>query len=310
MRHLVRETRLAPDNLILPMFVVSGEGRREPVVTFPGVAHLSADLATVEAERAAAAGVGGVMLFGLPTSKDAEGSSAWDPDGPVQVATRAIRAAAPGLVIATDVCLCQYTDHGHCGVLAADGTVANDATLPLLARVAVSHARAGADLIAPSDMMDGRVRAIRGALDAEGFAESAAIMSYSSKFASAFYGPFRDAADSKPQKGDRKSYQMDPANAREALRESLLDEAEGADVLMVKPAGHYLDVIARLVESTNLPVGAYQVSGEHAAIRFAAQHGALDLRLATLESLLAIRRAGAQVIMTYSAIDVAGWLDD
>ena len=310
MRDLVRETRLAPDNLILPMFVVSGEGRREPLVTFPGVAHLSADLATVEAERAAAAGVGGVMLFGLPTSKDAEGSSAWDPDGPVQVATRAIRAAAPGLVIATDVCLCQYTDHGHCGVLAADGTVANDATLPLLARVAVSHARAGADLIAPSDMMDGRVRAIRGALDAEGFAESAAIMSYSSKFASAFYGPFRDAADSKPQKGDRKSYQMDPANAREALRESLLDEAEGADVLMVKPAGHYLDVIARLVESTNLPVGAYQVSGEHAAIRFAAQHGALDLRLATLESLLAIRRAGAQVIMTYSAIDVAGWLDD
>ena len=306
----MRETRLAPDNLILPMFVVSGEGRREPLVTFPGVAHLSADLATVEAERAAAAGVGGVMLFGLPTSKDAEGSSAWDPDGPVQVATRAIRAAAPGLVIATDVCLCQYTDHGHCGVLAADGTVANDATLPLLARVAVSHARAGADLIAPSDMMDGRVRAIRGALDAEGFAESAAIMSYSSKFASAFYGPFRDAADSKPQKGDRKSYQMDPANAREALRESLLDEAEGADVLMVKPAGHYLDVIARLVESTNLPVGAYQVSGEHAAIRFAAQHGALDLRLATLESLLAIRRAGAQVIMTYSAIDVAGWLDD
>jgi porphobilinogen synthase len=228
----------------------------------------------------------------------------------VQVATRAIRAAAPGLVIATDVCLCQYTDHGHCGVLAEDGTVANDATLPLLARVAVSHARAGADLIAPSDMMDGRVAAIRGALDAEGFAESAAIMSYSTKFASAFYGPFRDAADSKPAKGDRRSYQMDPANAREALRESLLDEAEGADLLMVKPAGHYLDVIARLAEATNLPVGAYQVSGEHAAIRFAAEHGALDLRLATLESLVAIRRAGAQVIMTYSAIDAAGWLDD
>ncbi len=310
MRDLVRETRLAPENLILPMFVVPGEDRREPVATFPGVAHLSADLATAEAERAAAAGVGGVMLFGLPASKDAEGSSAWDADGPVQVTTRAIRAAAPGLVVATDVCLCQYTDHGHCGVLAEDGTVANDATLPLLGRVAVSHARAGADLIAPSDMMDGRVAAIRGALDAAGFAESAAIMSYSTKFASAFYGPFRDAADSKPQKGDRKSYQMDPANAREALRESLLDEAEGADVLMVKPAGHYLDVIARLAASTNLPVGAYQVSGEHAAIRFAAQHGALDLRSATLESLVAIKRAGAQVIMTYSAIDVAGWLDD
>jgi porphobilinogen synthase len=228
----------------------------------------------------------------------------------VLVATRAIRAAAADLVIATDVCLCQYTDHGHCGVLLEDGTVANDATLPLLGRVAVSHARAGADLISPSDMMDGRVAAIRSALDAEGFAESAAIMSYSTKFASAFYGQFRDAADSSPQRGDRKSYQMDPANAREALRESLLDEAEGADVLMVKPAGHYLDVIARLAEATTLPIAAYQVSGEHAAIRFAAQHGALDLRSATLESLVAIRRAGAQVIMTYSAIDVAGWLDD
>ncbi len=309
MRDLVRETRLQPESLILPMFVVPGEGRREPVATFPGVAHLSADLATAEAERAAAAGVGGVMLFGLPASKDAEGSSAWDPDGPVQVTTRAIRAAAPNLVIATDVCLCQYTDHGHCGVLLDDGTVGNDVTLPLLARVAVSHARAGADLISPSDMMDGRVAAIRSGLDAEGFGESAAIMSYSTKFASAFYGPFRDAADSSPQTGDRKTYQMDPANPREALRESLLDEAEGADVLMVKPAGHYLDVIARLSQTTNLPIGAYQVSGEHAAIRFAAQHGALDLRLATLESLVAIRRAGAQVIMTYSAIDAAGWLD-
>ncbi len=308
LRDLVRETRLEPASLILPMFVVPGEGRREPVATFPGVAHLSADLATAEAERAAAAGVGGVLLFGLPESKDAQGSSAWDDEGPVQVTTRAIRAAAPDLVIATDVCLCQYTDHGHCGVLLEDGTVANDATLPLLGRVAVSHARAGADLISPSDMMDGRVAAIRAALDAEGYAESAAIMSYSTKFASAFYGPFRDAAHSAPQRGDRKSYQMDPANAREALHESLLDEAEGADVLMVKPAGHYLDVIARLAETTNLPIGAYQVSGEHAAIRFAAEHGALDLRQATLESLIAIRRAGAQVIMTYSAIDVAGWL--
>ena len=306
----MRETRLEPANLILPMFVVPGEGRREPVATFPGVAHLSPDLATAEAERAAAAGVGGVLLFGLPATKDATGSSAWDAEGPVQVAVRAIRAAAPGLVIATDVCLCQYTDHGHCGVLHEDGTIANDETLPLLARVAVSHARAGADLVAPSDMMDGRVAAIRSALDAEGFSESAAIMSYSTKFASAFYGPFRDAAQSTPQRGDRKSYQMDPANAREAIRESLLDEAEGADLLMVKPAGPYLDVIARLVEVTSLPIGAYQVSGEHAAIRFAAQNGALDLRLATLESLIAIRRAGAQVIMTYSAIDVAGWLDE
>ena len=308
LRDLVRETRLEPAGLILPMFVVPGEGRREPVATFPGVAHLSPDLATAEAARDAAARVGGVLLFGLPEWKDAQGSSAWDDDGPVQVTTRAIRAAVPGLVIATDVCLCQYTDHGHCGVLRDDGSIANDETLPLLAKVGVSHARAGADLISPSDMMDGRVAAIRTALDEAGFAESAAIMSYSTKFASAFYGPFRDAADSAPQRGDRKSYQMDPANAREALHESLLDEAEGADLLMVKPAGPYLDVIVRLAAATTLPVAAYQVSGEHAAIRFAAEHGALDLRQATLESLIAIRRAGAQVIMTYSAIDVAGWL--
>jgi porphobilinogen synthase len=308
LRDLVRETRLEPANLILPMFVVPGEGRREPVATFPGVAHLSPDLATAEAERAAQAGVGGVLLFGLPETKDAQGSSAWDDDGPVQVTVRAMRAAVPDLVIATDVCLCQYTDHGHCGVLRDDGTIANDETLPLLARVGVSHARAGADLISPSDMMDGRVAAIRAALDEAGFAERAAIMSYSTKFASAYYGPFRDAAHSTPQRGDRKSYQMDPGNAREALHDSLLDEAEGADLLMVKPAGPYLDVITRLVAATNLPVAAYQVSGEHAAIRFAAQHGALDLRQATLESLVAIRRAGAQVIMTYSAIDVAGWL--
>jgi porphobilinogen synthase len=308
LRDLVRETRLEPANLILPMFVVPGEGRREPVATFPGVSHLSPDLATAEAERAAQAGVGGVLLFGLPETKDAQGSSAWDDDGPVQVTVRAMRAAVPELVIATDVCLCQYTDHGHCGVLHEDGTIANDETLPLLARVSVSHARAGADLISPSDMMDGRVAAIRAALDDAGFAERAAIMSYSTKFASAYYGPFRDAAHSTPQRGDRKSYQMDPGNAREALHDSLLDEAEGADLLMVKPAGPYLDVITRLVAATNLPVAAYQVSGEHAALRFAAQHGALDLRQATLESLVAIRRAGAQVIMTYSAIDVAGWL--
>jgi porphobilinogen synthase len=290
------------------MFVVPGEGRREPVATFPGVAHLSPDTAVAEAERAAVAGVGGVLLFGLPETKDATGSSAWDDDGPVQVAVRAIRAAVPDMVIVTDVCLCQYTDHGHCGLLAPDGTIENDATLPLLARVSVSHARAGVDMVAPSDMMDGRVTAIRDGLDDAGFAERVGIMSYSTKFASAFYGPFRDAAHSTPRQGDRKSYQMDPANAREALHESLLDEAEGAAVLMVKPAGPYLDVIARLAESTTLPIAAYQVSGEHAALRFAAQHGALDLRRATLESLIAIRRAGAGIVMTYSAIDVAEWL--
>ncbi len=292
------------------MFVVPGEDRREAIATFPGVAHMSTDVAVAEAVRGASRGIGGVLLFGLPDLKDAIGSSAWDDGGPVQAATRAIRAAVPGLVIATDVCLCQYTDHGHCGVLHDDGTVANDETLPLLARVAVSHARAGADIVAPSDMMDGRVHAIRAALDEAGHAESAAILSYSTKFASAFYGPFRDAAHSAPQRGDRKTYQMDPANAREALRESLLDEAEGADMLMVKPAGPYLDVLARVVESTDLPVAAYQVSGEHAALRFAAANGALDLRSATLESLLAIRRAGASAIMTYAAIDAAEWLDD
>jgi porphobilinogen synthase len=308
LRALVRETRLDPAAFVLPMFVVPGEHRREPVATFPGVAHLSPDLAAAEAARAAAAGVGGVLLFGLPATKDAQGSSAWDDDGPVQTAVRMIREAAPGLVIATDVCLCQYTDHGHCGVLSDDGEIANDATLPLLARVAVSHARAGADLIAPSDMMDGRIAAVRAALDAAGFAERAAIMSYSTKFASAFYGPFRDAAHSAPQRGDRKSYQMDPANAREALYESHLDAGEGADMLMVKPAGPYLDVIERLARATELPVAAYQVSGEHAMLRFAAQAGALDLPTATLESLVAISRAGARVIMTYSAIDAAEWL--
>jgi porphobilinogen synthase len=308
LRALVRETRLDPAGFVLPMFVVPGEGRREPVATFPGVAHLSPDLAAAEAARAAAAGVGGVLLFGLPETKDAEGSSAWDDDGPVQTAVRAIRDAAPGLVIATDVCLCQYTDHGHCGVLTEDGEISNDLTLPLLARVAVSHAQAGADVIAPSDMMDGRIGAIRTALDDEGLAERTAILAYSSKFASAFYGPFRDAAHSAPRQGDRKSYQADPANARAAIHESLLDIEEGADMVMVKPAGPYLDLIERLARETHVPVAAYQVSGEHAMLRFAAQAGALDLQAATLESLIAIRRAGAQVIMTYSAIDVAEWL--
>ncbi len=308
LRSLVRETHLDPSQLVLPMFVVPGEDRREPVATFPGVAHVSSDVAVAEARRASDAGVGGVLLFGLPEHKDAEGSAAWNDAAPVQTTTRAIRQALPEMTIITDVCLCQYTDHGHCGLVEPDGTIANDATLPLLARTAVSHARAGADMVAPSDMMDGRVRAIRAALDTEGFAERVGIMSYSTKFASAFYSPFRDAARSTPQRGDRRSYQMDPANGREALHESLLDAAEGADVLMVKPAGPYLDVIARLAERTTLPIAAYQVSGEHAALRFAAANGALDLRLATLESLLAIRRAGASFVMTYSAVDVAGWL--
>jgi porphobilinogen synthase len=308
LRALVRETRLEPASLVLPMFVVPGRDRREPIELFPAVAHLSPDVAAAEAARAAAAGVGGVLLFGLPDYKDPVGSSAWDDGGPVQTAVRMIREAAPDLVVATDVCLCQYTDHGHCGILTDDGEIDNDGSLPLLARVALSHAVAGADVIAPSDMMDGRVAAIRTELDEAGLAERTLIMSYSTKFASAFYGPFREAAHSAPRRGDRKSYQADPANVREAIRESLLDEEEGADMLMVKPAGPYLDVIERLTRETHLPVAAYQVSGEHAMLRFAAQAGALDLAAATLESLIAIRRAGARVIMTYSAIEVAEWL--
>jgi porphobilinogen synthase len=308
LRRLVRETRLDPAALILPLFVVDGHDVREPIGSLPGVFHLSPDAAAAEAATAAAAGVGGVILFGLPATKDAEGSSAWDPVGPVPLAARAIRAAAPELVIASDLCLCQYTDHGHCGVLGDDGEIANDETLVLLARAAVAHARAGVDLIAPSDMMDGRVAAIRSALDGDGFAERTGIMSYSSKFASSFYGPFRDAAHSTPAFGDRRTYQLDGPNGAEAIRESLLDEAEGADLLMVKPALPYLDVIARLAAETRLPIAAYQVSGEHAMLHAAAASGSLDRRAATLEALTSIRRAGARVIVTYAAVEVAGWL--
>jgi porphobilinogen synthase len=247
-----------------------------------------------------------VLLFGLPDGKDEQGSSAWDDAGPVQAAIRALRSAAPGLPILTDVCLCQYTSHGACGVL-RDGEVDNDATLPLLARVALSHARAGADAVAPSDMMDGRVGAIRRALDGDGFHDTA-ILAYSTKFASAFYGPFRDAAGSAPRSGDRKGYQLDPANAREAVREALLDAAEGADALMVKPAMPYLDLIARVRGASPLPLAAYQVSGEYAMIEAAAAAGALDRRTAILESLTAIRRAGADLVITYWASEAAEWL--
>jgi porphobilinogen synthase len=309
LRRLVRETSLDPAQLVLPLFVVPGSGVRRPLQSLPGVAHVSPDEAAAEASRAAEAGVGGVLLFGLPATKDEQGSSAWDDAGPVPEAIRAIRAAAPELVIATDVCLCAYTTHGHCGVLAPDGHVLNDETLPLLGNMAVAHARAGADLIAPSDMMDGRIGAVRRALDEAGFAETAAIMAYSTKFASAFYGPFREAADSAPAHGDRRSYQMDPTNALEGVRESLLDVDEGADLVMVKPAGPYLDVIRRLAEATTVPIAAYQVSGEHAMLHAAAAAGALDRRAATLEALVAIRRAGARIIITYSAIEVSEWLD-
>ena len=303
LRKLVRETRLDVHDLIQPLFVVSGDGVRRPIAGMPGQDHVSPDLAAADAVEIARAGIGGVLLFGLPDAKDAEGSSAWAPDGPVQLAVRAIKQQAPELPVITDVCLCQYTDHGACGVL-RDGAVDNDATLPLLARVALSHARAGADLVAPSDMMDGRVGSIRQALDEAGLAETG-LIAYSSKFASAFYGPFREAAGSAPKAGDRKGYQLDPANGREAVRESLADEHEGADVLMVKPAMPYLDVIARVRDASRLPLCAYQVSGEYAMIHAAAAAGALDLREAALESLIAIRRAGADMVITYFARDVA-----
>ena len=304
LRRLVRETRLDAHDLIQPLFVVPGTEVRRAIASLPGQDYVSPDLAAADALAIAQAGIGGVLLFGLPDLKDAEGSSAWAADGPVQLAVQAIKAQAPELPVITDVCLCQYRDDGACGVL-RDGAVDNDATLPLLARVALSHARAGADVVAPSDMMDGRIGSIRHALDEAGLAETA-LMAYSSKFASAFYGPFRDAAGSAPKAGDRKGYQLDPANQREAVREALADEAEGADVLMVKPAMPYLDVLARVRDASRLPLCAYQVSGEYAMLHAAASAGSLDLRAAALESLVAIRRAGADMVITYFARDVAG----
>jgi porphobilinogen synthase len=307
LRGLVRETELSTDHLILPMFVTAGGERRTPIPSLPGVDHLSIDGAVEEAGEAAALGIPGVLLFGLPADKDEHGSGAWDDEGVVQLSTRAIKAAHPDLLVITDLCLCEYTSHGHCGVLRADGVVDNDATLDLLARTALSQAEAGADAVAPSDMMDGRVGALRAALDEHGLAETA-IIAYSAKFASAFYGPFREAAGSTPQQGDRRGYQMDPANAREALREVALDVAEGADVVMVKPALPYLDVIRRVRESTEAPVAAYNVSGEYAMVKAAAAQGLIDERAAVLEALTGIRRAGADIVITYHAKDVARWL--
>jgi porphobilinogen synthase len=307
LRGLVRETELAVDHLVLPLFVVAGRERRKAIAALPGVDHLSIDGAVEEAGEAAALGIPAVLLFGLPAEKDEQGSGAWDDEGVVQLATRAIKAAYPDLLVIADVCLCEYTSHGHCGVLRPDGVVDNDATLELLARTAVSQAEAGADAVAPSDMMDGRVGFLRAALDEHGLAETP-IIAYSAKFASAFYGPFREAADSAPAYGDRRGYQMDPANAREALREVALDAAEGADVVMVKPALPYLDVIRRVRESTDLPVAAYNVSGEYAMLKLAAARGLLDERTAVLEALTGIRRAGADIVITYHAKDVARWL--
>jgi porphobilinogen synthase len=303
LRRLVREARVTVEQLVQPLFVVPGRGVERAVASMPGVAQLSVDRAAEEARTLADLGVPAVLLFGVPERKDARGSGATDPDGIVPRALRAIREAAPGLVLVTDVCLCEYTDHGHCGIVRA-GDVDNDPTLDLLAAEALAHARAGADVIAPSDMMDGRIGAVRRALDAAGFTELP-IMSYAAKFASAFYGPFRDAAESAPQFGDRRSYQMDPANSDEALREVALDIDEGADIVMVKPALPCLDVVRRVKERFGYPVAAYQVSGEYAMVKAAAARGWLDEARIVEESLTAIRRAGADVIITYFAKDVA-----
>ena len=308
LRALVRETHLHPSQLVLPLFVRSGTSVRREIESMPGVAQSSVDELLRDAERAARAGVGAVILFGIPDAKDATGSAAWDARGPVQSALCALARELPQLVRIADVCLCEYTDHGHCGIV-RDGHVDNDATLPLLARSAVSFAEAGADIVAPSDMMDGRVRSIREALDAGGHQDTA-ILSYAAKFASALYGPFREAAESTPRSGDRRGYQMDAANADEAVREARLDIDEGADMVMVKPAGPYLDIVTRVKRETGHPVAAYQVSGEFAMIKAAAERGWLDGNRAMMESLLGIRRAGADVIVTYFAVDAATRLRD
>jgi porphobilinogen synthase len=305
LRDLVRETPLAPDDLVLPYFVVPGEGVRNPIASMPGIDQVSVDLLAGEARELASYGIKAVVLFGIPSSKDALGLESYAEDGVVQQAIRALEDADPELVVVTDVCLCEYTDHGHCGLLDADGYVLNDETLESLGRIAVSHAEAGADVVAPSGMLDGMVGAIRAALDSAGH-ERVAILSYAVKYASAFYGPFREAAEGAPRFGDRKSHQMDPANAREALLEASLDVEQGADALMVKPALGYLDVVTRVRERfPELPLAAYNVSGEYAMVKAAAANGWLDGSAAALEILTSIRRAGADLVVTYHAKEVA-----
>jgi porphobilinogen synthase len=304
LRNLVRETHLAPSQLVLPVFVRNGNQVRRAVDAMPGVSQTSVDEMLRDAEAAAKAGVGGIILFGVPDSKDATGTSAWDDKGAVQLGVRALKKEFPQLVAITDVCMCEYTDHGHCGVL-RNGEVDNDATLELLSRAAVSHACAGADIVAPSDMMDGRVGAIRTALDEQDFT-NVAILSYAAKYASGYYGPFREAAESAPKSGDRRGYQMDPGNVEEAMREVRADIEEGADAVMVKPAGPYLDIVSRVKAETGYPVAAYQVSGEYAMICAAAERGWIEKERVMMESLLGIRRAGADFIVTYFATKAAG----
>ena len=306
LRAMVRETVLQVEDLVYPLFLVPGEKIKKEISSLPGQYHLSVDQAVLLAQEAWGLGIRSVLLFGLPSYKDEQGSSAWDLQQPVQLAMTAIKKALPEMVIIGDVCLCEYTSHGHCGLLAGE-TVDNDPTLELLAKVAVSQAKAGADIVAPSDMMDGRVQVIREALDDAGFAQ-VSIMSYAVKYASAYYGPFRDAADSAPQFGDRRSYQMDPANAREALREAALDVEEGADFLMVKPALAYLDIVRQIKDTYLLPLATYNVSGEYAMVKAAAQQGWIDEKKIVLETLVSMKRAGADIIITYHAMDAAKWL--
>jgi porphobilinogen synthase len=307
LRGLIRETDLGPEHLVYPMFVELGVESRSPIEAMPGIDRFSINSVVEEAGDVHALGIPAILLFGLPASKDETGSGAYDDEGVVQLAVRALKEAHPELLVFTDVCLCQYTSHGHCGVVRADGTIDNDVTLELLAKTAISHAAAGADAVAPSDMMDGRVGALRAQLDAEGHTDTP-IIAYSAKFASAYYGPFREAADSAPQFGDRRTHQMDPANAEEAVREALLDVDEGADVVMVKPALPYLDVIRRVKDATHVPVAAYNVSGEYAMLKAAAANGWLDERGAVLETLTAIRRAGADIVISYHAKEASRWL--
>ncbi len=306
LRRMVRETSLTPNDFIYPVFVTEGQGRREPIASMPGQSRLSIDLLVKEALEVKALGIPAMILFGIPDRKDERGSSGFDPDGIVQRAIRAVKEQVPDLVLITDVCIDEYTSHGHCGIV-RQGKILNDETLDCLRTMARTHAQAGADMVAPSDMMDGRVAAIRDELDQAGFVDIP-IMAYAAKFASCFYAPFRDAANSSPQFGDRQSYQMDPANKREALREIDLDIEEGADIIMVKPAMPYLDVISTARERTLLPIAAYQVSGEYSMIKAAAQAGWLDERRAMMESLLSIKRAGAEIILTYFAKEAAALL--
>lgn len=306
-RAMVRENSLTPDDFIYPLFVKPGEGKRDEVVSMPGVFQLTLDQLPAEIDELKSLGIRSVILFGLPSVKDAAGTEAYDADGIVQRAIRAIKMHAPDFYVITDVCMCEYTDHGHCGILDDAGCVINDVTLELLAKEAVSHAEAGADMVAPSDMMDGRVAAIRAALDAEGY-DGVPIMAYSAKYASAYYGPFRDAADSAPSFGDRRAYQMDAANSDEAIREVALDIAEGADIVMVKPALSYMDIIRRVKDEFGYPTAAYNVSGEYAMVKAAAANGWVDEKRVVLETLLSFKRAGADLILTYHAKDAARWL--